>query len=78
MAKKSGTAREFILDTLRAYRDRELRIADLHELAGGKFTMGNIDLSVRRLYADDLVTKAVEPDRSVWWGIAGLNGGTGR
>ena len=78
MAKKTGTAREFILDTLRAYPDRELRVADLHELAGGKFTMGNMDLSVRRLYADSLVTKAVEPDRSVWWGIATGAGHTGR
>ena len=70
MPKKTGTAREFVLKTLKAYPDRELRVADLFEIAGTAFKKGNLENLMPKLYAAGLVTKAIEPDRSVWWGIA--------
>ena len=69
MPKKTGTAREFVLKTLRDHRDRELRVADLHDLAGGGFQRGNIENLMPKLLAEGLVTKATEPDRSAWWAI---------
>jgi len=70
MPKTQDTARQFILDALRTYPDRELRVADLALLAGDRFKTGNIDLSLRRLHADGKVTKVIDSDRSVWWAIA--------
>ena len=69
MPKKTGTAREFVLKALRQHADRELRVADLHDLAGGQYKTGNIDLTLRRLLVDGKVTKTIDPDRSVWWAI---------
>ncbi len=69
--KTIGTAREFILQTLKAHPDRELRVADLSELCGSKFSKANFAQTLERLHADAKVTKTTDPDRSAWWAIAG-------
>ena len=70
MPKQTGTAREFILDTLKTYPERELQVADLSAECGGRFTLANLSTTVGRLQADGLVVKTADPDRSAWWGIA--------
>ena len=70
MPKIKDTARLFVLRTLTEHADRELRVSDLFELAGGKFQRGNLENLMPKLHSAGLVTKAIEPDRSVWWGIA--------
>jgi hypothetical protein len=72
MPPRPGTASEFVLATLRTHADRELTIADLFELADGKFTKENLRQALDRQAEHGMVTKAAEPDRSVWWGITGL------
>ena len=71
MPKTEGTAREFILETLRQHPDRELRVADLSAECGGRFTQKNIANTLARLQAEGLVVKETDADHSVWWGIAG-------
>ncbi len=64
------TAREFILGTLRLHPDRELRVADLSDLCGGRYTRNNMQETLGRLLALGMVSKTIDDDRTVWWGIA--------
>ncbi len=66
----ADTARSFCLETLTRFADRELRIADLHALAAGRFARHSLEEALRRLKTAGLVVAVVEPDRSVWWAIA--------
>lgn len=70
MQRTDGTARDFILETLRLYGDRELRVADLSAECGGRFTQKNIANTLARLHADGLVVKVTDADHAVWWAIA--------
>ncbi|MFZ4580795.1 MAG: hypothetical protein ACOYOB_20630 [Myxococcota bacterium] len=72
MAKQHGTAREHILATLTRHPDRELRLADLFEEAGGRFTTNNLQESLGRLLKEGRVVKTCDHDRSVWWALAVL------
>lgn len=68
MPKIHGTAREFILQTLNAYPDRELQVADLHDWCEGKFTKENIGNALAKLLVEGKVVKNVD-GRSVWWAV---------
>jgi hypothetical protein len=70
MAPEAKTARDFILETLSAHPDRELQAADLSVECGGRFTKGNLHLTLGRLLQDGKVVKTVDDDRSSWWAIA--------
>lgn len=69
MAQSNIPASSFTLKILKTYPDRELRIADLHELSGGQFEVNNLAQALRRLSLAGKVTKTIDEDRSVWWGI---------
>ncbi len=73
--KKSGTAREFVLQILRLYADREMQVADQYDLAGGRFTKDNLANLMPKLLAEGLVTRTTD-GRSAWWAVtsAGLTG----
>jgi hypothetical protein len=76
MPKKTGTAIEFIMQTLRQHPDRELRIADLFDHCEGKFTKENMTNALTRAMEKGLVVRASDSDRSSWWAISaeGLTG----
>ncbi|MBI5607973.1 MAG: hypothetical protein HY902_03740 [Deltaproteobacteria bacterium] len=69
MTMRNGTATEFLLGTLSNHSDREIQIAELFDLAGGKFTKMNLREALLRLHEKGFVTKVNDDDRSVWWSI---------
>lgn len=69
MQPRSGSATEFTLHTLRDHPDRELRLADLAELAEGKFQIANIGLSLKLLLEHGLVVRTKE-GVAAWWAIS--------
>lgn len=69
MIPRPGTASEFVLKTLQAYPDREMRVAELAELAGGRFTKDNISLSLQAFLKDGQVVR-VRDGKEAWWAIA--------
>ena len=50
MPKLTGTATEFILETLRCHADRECSIGDLHKHCGGRFSKDNLQVACKRLF----------------------------
>jgi hypothetical protein len=70
MSKKSGTAAEFVLTTLRKHAENELQVADLHDECQERFTKGNLMNTLARLLQDGLVERTTDADRSAWWAIA--------
>ena len=69
MPKKTGTAREYILATLKQYPDRELQVADFHGLCDERFSKANLQEALSRLFAEGVVTKVSEANRATWWAI---------
>lgn len=69
MKPRSGSASEFVLKTLSEHADRELRLADLDELAAGRFQKENIGLSLKALLEHGLVVK-IKDGAAAWWAIA--------
>jgi DNA-binding IclR family transcriptional regulator len=69
MAKKTGTAGEFVMQLLRQYPGNECSIADLFDACGGKFTKENLHNALTRLLEKGLVARTVE-GRSAWWAIS--------
>lgn len=69
MAKRIGTATEFLLSTLQVHSDREIQISELYDLAAGKFTKMNLREALLRLLEKGYVNKVNDPDRSVWWSV---------
>lgn len=69
MQPRSGSATEFVLQTLREHDDRELQVRDLAELAQGRFQAANISQSLNALTEAGAVVKTKE-GREVWWAIA--------
>jgi hypothetical protein len=77
MPKITGTAREYVLNVLRQYADREVQVSELHHMQPqpAKFSKENLFNLMPKLLADGLVVRTVE-GRAVWWAIsdAGLRG----
>ena len=75
MPKKTGTAREFVLQALRQHADRELQVGDLYDLAGQRFSKENLGNLMPKLLAEGLVERTTD-GRAAWWAItpAGLAG----
>ena len=69
MPKKTGTAKEFILGTLREFPEQELQVADFHDYCGKKFTKENLHNALSRLLTEGLIVRNVEPNRATWWAI---------
>lgn len=69
MARTIGTATEHVLATLRGWPDNEMTLADIYDVADGKFTKENIRQSLERLAVSGKIAKTVE-GRSVWWSIS--------
>ncbi len=69
MPKKTGTAREFILATLRQHPDRELQVADFHVWCDEAFSKANLQEALSRLHAEGVVSKVTEANRATWWAI---------
>ncbi len=76
MPKLTGTATEFILNTLRELADRELQVSELHTACNGKFSKENLTNSLARMLAQGTVVKSVDANRAAWWAISdrGLTG----
>lgn len=64
-----GTVTEYVLHTLERYAERELRVSDLHALAGGRFQKANIVNALDRLHLAGRVVKQADGPREVWWAI---------
>jgi hypothetical protein len=69
MPKLTGTATEFVLNTLRQHADRECSIADLHAHCEGRFSKDNLHNACKRLHDRGLLVKQVDGERSVFWAI---------
>lgn len=69
MKPRTGSASEFVLETLRQYPDQEFQVADLTDLAGGRWTKANIGLSLKSLLADGQVVRTKD-GHDAWWAIA--------
>ncbi len=70
MPKKTGTATEFVLETLRKYPENELQVADLHRECEGRFTKPNLINSLTRLLQEGIVVRTTDADRTAWWAIS--------
>jgi hypothetical protein len=70
MPKTTGTASEFILQTLRKFPGNELQVADFYEASEHRFTKENLHNALTRLLDKGLLERTVEPDRSSWWAIS--------
>lgn len=69
MPKLTGTASEFALHTLTTHADREIQIAELHQMAAGKFTKAAIAQGLEGLVAKGKIIK-VRDGREAWFAIA--------
>jgi len=69
MPKKTGTATEFVLQTLIEYSDNEMQISDLFDHCQGRFTKENLSNSLSRLLAVGKVVRNLD-GRSAYWAIA--------
>jgi len=69
MPKKTGTAKEFILGTLREFPEQELQVADFYDYCGKKFTKENLHNALSRLLGENLIMRTVEANRATWWAI---------
>ena len=76
MTTRGGSASDFILTTLRTYPDRELRAAELIELAQGRYQPDNIAKALYLLRAKGLVVRIKDAGDAAWWAVseAGLQG----
>ncbi len=69
MSTRPGSASDFVLQTLRAFPDRELRQSDLLALADGRFKPDNIRMCLKILLAQHRVVRNRDGAES-WWAIA--------
>lgn len=65
---RGNSASAFIVSTLAAHPDRELRIQDLHGICGDRYTVGNLSNAAHRLQASGAIV-AIKDGRESWWAI---------
>lgn len=70
MQVRSGSASEFILNTLRQYADRELRSGELVDLAGGRYSKENIVKSLYYLLEHGAVVRVKDDGATAWWAVS--------
>lgn len=69
MADKKESGRDFTLRTLRQHADRELQVADLHDLCGGRYSKENLQNVLAKLLLDGIAERTVDPNRNAFWAI---------
>lgn len=70
MAKLTGTAKQFVMQTLAAHPDREIEVGEVHDMANAKFSKENLHNALSKLLPEGVVVRNSDGNRSAWWAIA--------